>query len=86
MDNITLLIYNDKKELANTIQDQEYIKKIFTELLFNKYIAKSKELKQVQYNYNYKDRQKVTFILCNGWRYILQNIPTQHGLLDIDKI
>lgn len=81
-----LEIYNNEKELVNTITDAEWVKNNFLSLIFNKYIAKSKGIKQVQYNYNFSDRQTITFIHDNGFRSTFKDIPTQCGLLDINRI
>lgn len=81
-----LEIYNNKKELVNTINDTEWVKNNFLSLIFNKYIAKSKDIKQVQYNYNYSDKQIITFIHDNGFRSTFKDIPTSWGLLDVYEI
>lgn len=80
------IIYNDKKEIINESKDAT---KICTSLcgdLFNKYILKSKDFKQVQYQYNYSDTQTITFIYKNNYRIIYKNIPTKMGFLDNYKI
>lgn len=76
------IIYNDKKEIINKSEDAT---KVITNLcsdLFNKYIFKSKDFKQVQYQYNYSDKQTITFIYKNNFRIVYKNIPTKMGLLD----
>lgn len=80
------IIYNDKREIINESKD---IAKVCTSLcgdLFNKYILKSKDFKQVQYQYNYSDTQTITFIYKNNYRIIYKNIPTKMGFLDNYKI
>lgn len=81
-----LKIYNDKKELVNTIFDKDFIKDNFLQMLFNKYIAKVNSIKQVQYNFNYSDKQKIVFIHDNKWRSVYEGIPTTWGLLDIQEM
>lgn len=49
-------IYNEKKEIQEeTNDDIKVLASLVTEL-FNKYISKSKDFKQVQYKYNHTKR------------------------------
>lgn len=77
-------IFNDEKEFLMIEEDaKKVIKKLTTEL-YNKYILKSKDYKQVQYKYNYNDLQKITFIFSNNYRIIFDEIPTRCGYLNIE--
>lgn len=80
------ILYNEKKEIVNSSKDSIRVLTQLTSDLFNKYIVKTKDYKQVQYQYNYADSQKITFIFKNGYRIVYNNIPTKCGLLDNYKI
>lgn len=80
------ILYNEKKEITIEQEDDVTILANFTADLFNKYILKSKDFKQVQYKYNYSDMQEITFIFKNGYRAVYSNIPTKLGYLDNYKI
>lgn len=79
-----LEIYNDKKEKVNELH--ENITEHLLGTLWNKYINKNQNIRQVQYSYNYSDLQKITFIFNNKYRYIYKDIPTTWGSLDISKL
>ena len=80
------LLYNEKREKVQESEDSVRVVTMLTAELFNRYIAKTKDVKQLQYQYNYSDTQKITFIYKNGWRAIYEGIPTKCGLLDNYKI
>ena len=80
------ILYNEKKEIVIEQEDDVTILVNFTADLFNKYILKSKDFRQVQYKYNYSDRQEITFIFKNGYRAVYKDIPTKCGYLDNYKI
>lgn len=80
------ILYNEKKEIVVEQKDAVTVLANFTADLFNKYILKSKDFKQVQYKYNYSDRQEITFIFKNGYRAVYSDIPTKLGYLDNYKI
>lgn len=80
------IIYNDKKEIINESKDATKVCTSLCSDLFNKYILKSKDFKQVQYQYNYSDTQTITFIYKNNYRIIYKNIPTKIGSLDNYKM
>ena len=80
------ILYNEKKEIVIEQEDDATVLANFTTDLFNKYILKSKDFKQVQYHYNYSDRQEITFIFKNGYRAVYKDIPTKLGYLDNYKI
>lgn len=71
------LLYNEKKEMIIKKEDDAVVLANFTADLFNKYILKSKDFKQIQYCYNYNDTQKITFIFKNGYRAVYSDIPTK---------
>lgn len=80
------IIYNDKREIINESKDSIKVISSLCSDLFNKYILKSKDFKQVQYHYNYSDTQAITFIYKNNFRVVYKNIPTKLGFLDNYKI
>lgn len=80
------ILYNEKKEIVIEQEDDATVLANFTADLFNKYILKSKDFKQMQYHYNYSDTQEITFIFKNGYRAVYSDIPTKLGYLDNYKI
>lgn len=80
------ILYNEKKEIVIEQKDDAIVFANFTADLFNKYILKSRNFKQVQYKYNYSDTQEITFIFKNGYRAVYSDIPTKLGYLDNYKI
>lgn len=74
------ILYNEKKEIVIEHEDEAIVLANFTADLFNKYILKSKDFKQVQYQYNYSDMQKIIFIFKNGYRAVYLDIPTKTRL------
>ena len=76
------ILYNEKKEIVIEQKDDAIVLANFTTDLFNKYILKSKDFKQIQYHYNYSDKQEITFIFKNSYRAVYKDIPTKCGYLD----
>ena len=70
-------IFNDKKEEIREEKNNEEATKELTKLLFNKYIVKYKYIKQVQYQYNYSDKQVITFVFENKYRQVFYDVPTK---------
>lgn len=79
------MTYDDQKNIRALELSSDYNIKALTELLYNKYIAKAPYIKQIQYNYNYTDKQVLTVIYSNNWRQVFVNIPTSMGTLKLDK-
>lgn len=79
-------IYNEKKEIQEETNDDIKVLTSLAAELFNKYISKSKDSKQVQYKYNHSGEQKITFIYKNNCRIVYDKIPTKSGFLDNHKI
>lgn len=77
--------YDDQKQTRSMELSSDYNIKALTEILYNKYIAKATYIKQIQYSYNYTDKQTLTVIYNNGWRQVFVNIPTSVGTLRLDK-
>lgn len=71
------ILYNEKKEIVIEYKDDATVLANFTADLFNKYILKSRDFKQVQYKYNYSDTQEITFIFKNGYRTVYSDVPTK---------
>lgn len=80
------IVYNEKKEIIRHCKEETTVLAQLTKELFNKYILKSKDFKQLQYCYNYSDTQKITFIYKNNYRIVFEGIPTQCGYFDNNKI
>lgn len=80
------ILYNEKREKIQETEDDIRVITMLASELFNRYIVKTKDVKQLQYQYNYTDNQKITIIYKNGWRAIYEGIPTKMGLLDNYKI
>lgn len=80
------IVYNEKKEVVQHCTEEIIVLAQLTKELFNKYILKSKDYKQIQYCYNYSDTQKITFIYKTNYRIVFEDIPTKWGYLDNDKI
>lgn len=79
-------IYDNNKNITRIEKNFDAVNKMFLSVLYNKYILKSKEIKQVQYKYNYTDLQTVTFIYSNNYRIVFDYIPTSHGYLEAYKL
>ena len=71
------ILYNEKREKIQEIEDDIKIITMLASELFNRYIVKTKDVKQLQYQYNYTDSQKITIIYKNGYRAIYEGIPTK---------
>lgn len=81
-----LKVYNEKREVVRHCTEEVTILGELAKELFNKYILKCKDYKQIQYSYNYSDSQVITFIYKNNYRVVFYDIPTKLGYLDNDKI
>ena len=86
MDELKIDVLNEKNEVVNTFNDQDFIVTRLLSLLWSKYINKASNIKRVSYNYNYSDTQKITFYFDNKYKYIFSNIPTSWGSIDDAKI
>lgn len=81
-----LLTLNNNNEIINTETNDKYILEVLTKQLWSKIIAKTKDIKRIQYQYNYTDKQTIKFTFTNGLKYIFEEVPTTHGCIDINKI
>jgi hypothetical protein len=81
-----LTIYYEDGKVANEIEDTAHVTAELLAILFNKYIAKTTEVKRTHYKYNYNDMQTITFTLQNNVKYVFSNIPTRQSWLDDCKI
>lgn len=80
------IVTNERGKVIQRCTEEINVLARLTEELFNRYIAKSKETKQAQYQYNQKDTQKIIFIYKNNYRVTFYNIPTKQGYFYRDKI
>lgn len=46
----------------------------------------TKDIKRIDYQYNYSDKQTVKITFTNGCKYIFKDVPTVHGVIDTDSI
>ena len=46
----------------------------------------TKDIKRIDYQYNYSDKQIVKITFTNGYEYIFKDVPTVHGVIDIDTL
>lgn len=76
------IIYNDKREIIDESKDATKVISNLCSDLFNKYILKLKDFKQVRYQYNYSNIQTITFIYKSNFRIVYKDIPTKTGFLD----
>ena len=82
-----LLTLNNKNEIIETIENNDlYITKVLLQQLWLKQFKITKDIKRIDYKYNYSDKQKIKITFTNGLKYIFEDIPTQHGAIDLDKI
>lgn len=83
-DNMKLITLNDKNETIETIENNDnYIIKVLLKTLWNKQMKVTKDIKRIQYNYNYTDKQTVKIIFTNNYKYVFQDVPTQHGCINL---
>lgn len=81
-----LLTLNDKNEIIETNENEQYVATVLLKQLWNKYMRVTKDIKRIDYQYNYSDKQTVKITFTNGCKYIFEDIPTTHGVIDIDTI
>lgn len=86
MEELKMDVLNEKNEVVNTFNDQDFIVTRLLSLLWSKYINKASNIKRVSYNYNYSDTQEITFYFDNKYKYIFSNIHTSWGSIDDAKI
>lgn len=79
-----LITLNQNNEVIEAIENNDdYIIKVLLKQLWNKQMKVTKDIKRIDYNYNYSDKQTVKITFTNGLKYVFQDIPTQHGCIDI---
>lgn len=79
-----LITLNQNNEVIEAIENNDnYIIKVLLSQLWNKQMKVTKDIKRIDYNYNYSDKQTVKITFTNGLKYVFQDIPTQHGCIDI---
>lgn len=84
-----LKIFDSNNNLTETYTNETYIITKLLGLLFNQNIAKSSEIKRIEYNHNYTNRQTVIVHQKNGYKLTFSNVPTMGATLDegvIEKI
>ena len=81
-----LLTLNDKNEIIETNENEQYVATVLLKQLWNKYMQVTKDIKRINYQYNYSDKQTVKITFTNGCKYIFKDVPTVHGVIDTDSI
>ena len=85
-DIIYKITHNNLQQVVSIELSTQKVIDDLTTLLFNKYIVKYNYIKNIQYSYNYTDKQKLTAIYDNKYRDTFYNIPTTMGALTLYKI
>lgn len=81
-----LISLNEKNETLETITNDNYIMQVLLKQLWLKQMKVTKDIKRIDYKYNYSNRQTVKITFTNNYKYIFQDIPTAHGCIDTDTI
>lgn len=79
-----LITLNENNEVIEIIEnDNNYITKVLLEQLWNKQMKVTKDIKRIDYKYNYSDKQTVKITFTNGLKYVFEDVPTQHGCINL---
>lgn len=81
-----LITLNGKNEIIEVIDDDYYIMTVLLKQLWCKTMNITKDIKRINYQYNYSDKQIVKITFKNGYKYIFEDIPTLHDVIDIDTL
>ena len=81
-----LITLNSKNEIIEVIDDDYYIMTVLLKQLWCKTMNITKDIKRINYQYNYSDKQIVKITFKNGYKYIFEDIPTLHDVIDIDTL
>ena len=81
-----LISQNNKHEIIEVTDDNYYIMTVLLKQLWCKTMNVTKDIKRIDYQYNYSDKQIVKIAFKNGCKYIFEDIPTLHGVIDIDTL
>lgn len=81
-----LISQNSKNEIIEVIDDDYYIITVLLKQLWCKTMNVTKDIKRIDYQYNYSDKQIVKITFKNGYKYIFEDIPTSHGVIDINAL
>lgn len=81
-----LLTLNSKNEIIETNENEQYVATVLLKQLWNKYMRVTKDIKRIDYQYNYSDKQTVKITFTNGGKYVFEDVPTVHGVIDTDSI
>lgn len=86
MERLKLEILNERNKIINVFTDQKTITAKLLELLWSKFINKAKYITRIHYNYNYSDKQSITFYTDNKYKFVFKGIPTSWGSIQDFKI
>lgn len=82
-----LITLNAKNEIIEIIKNNDtYIMSVLLKQLWLKTMKVTNDVKRIDYSYNYSDKQMVKITFKNNMKYIFEDIPTTHGVIDIDTI
>lgn len=81
-----LITLNAKNEIIETNDNTQYVATVLLKQLWLKTMQVTKDIKRIDYMYNYSDKQIVKITFKNNMKYIFEDIPTTHGVIDIDTI
>ena len=81
-----LITLNNKNEIIEVIDDDYYIITVLLKQLWIKTMSVTKDIKRIDYQYNYSDKQIVKITFKNEYKYIFEDIPTLHGVIDINAL
>lgn len=82
-----LLTLNHKNEIIETIEnDDVYIMKVLLKQLWLKQFKVTKDIRRIDYKYNYSDKQTVKITFTNDLKYVFEDIPTRHGVIDLNEL
>lgn len=81
-----LLTLNNKNEIIEINENEQYVATVLLKQLWNKCMQVTKDIKRIDYQYNYSDKQTVKITFTNGYKYIFKDVPTVHGVIDTHNI
>jgi hypothetical protein len=81
-----LITLTDKNEILETVTDEKTVLNALLDILWQRAMSKAHNIKRLQYQYNYSDKQKIKVTFTNDYKYIFEDIPTRHNGLDTDEI
>lgn len=81
-----LTTLNDHNDVVEVITDDEIVMTTLLKHLWIKTFKVTKDIKRIDYKYNYSGKQKIKVTFSNGYKCLYEDIPTTHCVIDIDTI